>query len=64
METFRIGKYRRTAEYENRAEEGQTQPQRKPRPILVKLKDERNKWEIIKKAKTIRNSKVDTFRRI
>ncbi|KAK4327146.1 hypothetical protein Pmani_002375 [Petrolisthes manimaculis] len=64
VETFRIGKYRREEGNEEGQEEGQAQIKRKPRPILVKLKDERTKWEIIKKAKTIRNSRNDTFRKV
>ncbi|KAK4322910.1 hypothetical protein Pmani_006359 [Petrolisthes manimaculis] len=64
VETFRIGKYRRKEGNEEGQEEEQTQIKRKPRPILVKLKDERTKWEIIKKAKTIRNSRNDTFRKV
>lgn len=66
VETFRLGKYRKP---EGRGEaeavttqDIATQNRRKPRPLLVKLKDERAKWEIIKNAQRIRYSRVEAFK--
>lgn len=64
VETFRIGKRRNVGEIEGRGEERQTQARKKPRPILVKLRDERTKWNIIKRAKTIRQSRIDTLKNV
>lgn len=54
IEVIRLGK---PAEYnaQNRA---------KPRPMLVKMKNEKVKWHIIGRAKLLRNSRHETFRRV
>ncbi|KAK3895909.1 hypothetical protein Pcinc_000409 [Petrolisthes cinctipes] len=51
VEAFRIGKYKREEGNEEGTEEGQTQIKRKPRPILVKLKDERTQMGNHKEGK-------------
>lgn len=43
VETFRIDKHTRVGENVERGKEGQARARKKPRPILVKLRDERTK---------------------